>query len=144
MGALVVKWTHDLRRVAESPSDPEGDQSRQIKYVDSSLENTRTEWPQSWVVSKTALRNRFWKIFMKYGLTPSRTWSRTLSPHPKPNAVLKRHNKVPANHVASQKLPYPLPGSGRRAGTLACSYTEAPNHVETMREQIHEHASNER
>ena len=56
---------------------------------------------------------------------------------------LKRYNKVPANHVASQKLPYPLPGSGRRAGTLACSYTEAPNHVETMHEQIHEHALNE-
>ena len=49
-------------------------------------------------------------------------------------------DKVLATHVASLKLPYPLPGSGRRAGTLACSYTEAPNHVETIREQIHEQA----
>ena len=39
-------------------------------------------------------------------------------------------DKVPATHVASPKLPYPLPGSGRRAETLACSYTEAPNQVE--------------
>ena len=53
-------------------------------------------------------------------------------------------DKVLATHVASLKLPYPLPGSGRRAGTLACSYTEAPNHVETMHERIQEHASNER
>ena len=28
-------------------------------------------------------------------------------------------DKVPATHVASPKLPYPLPGSGRRAETLA-------------------------
>ena len=39
-------------------------------------------------------------------------------------------DKVPATHVASPKLPYPLPGSGRRAVTLACRYTEAPNQVE--------------
>ena len=40
---------------------------------------------------------------------------------------------VPATHVASPKLPYPLPGSGRRAETLAWRHTEAPNQLESKR-----------
>ena len=51
-GALVGNVTNDIRRVAKSPSYPEGGQSTTTKYVDR---------PQWWVGSNTALRKHFGK-----------------------------------------------------------------------------------